>query len=95
VVYGEAIGVTKARGKAEIPSLAAPLRDVSASIAAYAIQLAAVYMDADTDDSHRRAVRAALAPIDDHRTSAARRGARRATEVTPETSIPEVVDPPQ
>lgn len=95
VLYGDAIGVTKARGKIEPPSLAAPLRDVSTSIAAYAIQLTAVFMDADTDDSHRRAVRAALAPIDGYRTSAARRGAKRALEVTPESSIPEVVDPTQ
>lgn len=102
-LYGAAIGVTQARGKAEAPSLAAPLRDVSASIAAYAIQLAAVYMDADTDDSARRAVRAALAPLDDYRIGAARRGARRAPEampeampeVTPETSVPEIPDAPR
>lgn len=94
-IYGVAIGVTQARGKTVGPSLAEPLRDVSASIAAYAIQLAAVYMDADTDDGTRRAVRAALAPMDDYRTGAARRGARRAPEATPETSIPEILDAPK
>ena len=68
---------------------------MSASIAAYAIQLTAVYVDIDTDDSGRRAVRAALAPIDDYRIGAARRGAKRAPEVTPETSIPEIRDAPR
>ena len=94
-LYGVAIGVTQARGKVAVPSLAEPLRDLSASIAAYAIQLAAVYMDADTDDGARRAVRASLAPMDDYRSGAARRGARRTTEVTPETSVPEVLDAPR
>jgi hypothetical protein len=94
-IYGVAIGVTQAREKAAVPGLAEPLRDLSATIAAYAIQLAAVYMDADTDDSMRRAVRTALAPMDDYRVGAARRGARRVTEVTPDTSVPEVLDAPK
>jgi hypothetical protein len=98
-LYGVVIGVTQAREKVAAPSLAAPLRDVSASIAAYAIQLSAVYMDADTDDSTRRVVRAALAPMDEYRNGAARRGAKRATdatpEVTPETSVPEIPDAPR
>jgi hypothetical protein len=89
-LYGEAIGATRARGKAEVPSLVKPLRDVSSAITGYAIQLVAVLMDASADDAKRTAARAALVPLDTYRAAVARREARRSGEATPETEVPEV-----
>jgi hypothetical protein len=91
-VYGEAVGVTKARGTVDVPSLASPLREVSAAIAVHAVQLVAIVMDADADAPARRAARAALRPLDAYRAAAARREARRGGEddVSPETQMPEV-----
>lgn len=94
-LYGEAIGATRARGKAEIPSLVKPLRDVSSAITGYAIQLVAVLMDVSADDAKRTAARAALTPLDSYRAAAARREARRSSEATPETDVPEVPDSPK
>lgn len=93
-LYGEAIGATRSRSKAEVPSLVKPLRDVSQAITGYAIQLVAVLMDAGTDAAKRTAARAALAPLDNYRAAAARREARRSSEATPETDVPEVPEGP-
>lgn len=89
-LYGETIGVTRARGKAEVPSLVKPLRDVSSAVAGYAIQLVAVIMDESADDATRTAARSALLPLDAYRAAAAKREARRSGEATPETEVPEV-----
>jgi hypothetical protein len=95
-LYGDAIGATRVRGKAEIPSLVNPLRDVTGAISGYAIQLLAVIMDASNDDAKRKAARAALVPLDKYRTDAAKRSARRAAdEATPETEVPEVLEDPK
>lgn len=93
-LYGEAIGVTRARGKAEVPSLVKPLRDVSGAITGYAIQLVAVIMDESADAATRTAARAALLPLDSYRAAAARREARRSGEATPETEVPDVPESP-
>jgi len=85
-LYGEAIGVTKARASAPLPNLAIPLRDVGAAIALHALQLVAVCMDEDAPLEARAAARDALRPIDETRANAARRATPSDAPSEPEGS---------
>ena len=88
--YGEALGMTKARAAEPTPiSLAEPLREVTRAIANYTLKLCAM---AD-DDASTAAVRQALRPLDEYRTSAARRPAKAPAEPpTPDTPLPDLPD---
>ncbi|MDC3962060.1 hypothetical protein KEG38_50035 [Polyangium jinanense] len=91
-LYGEAIGITKARPEITVPSLVLPLREVGDAIVRHALQLVSVCLDEEAPLESRTAARDALRPLDEYRANAARRDTPKESNdaVTPETEVPEV-----
>lgn len=90
--YGDALGITTALPPPPTTvALTALLRDLGRAISEYALQLLAMH-DAD-DDANDRAVRLALAPLDEHRAKS-KRSPKSATDeesdenVNPNTPVP-------
>ncbi|MDP3220849.1 MAG: hypothetical protein Q8S73_42585, partial [Deltaproteobacteria bacterium] len=74
--YGTVVGTTAAQRR--VPAkvdLATPLAALAERLQDLALQLVALANDGGASDDHRAAAREALAPIDRHRASNARRGA--------------------
>jgi hypothetical protein len=95
-VYGAALGVTEPGQAPSSADLAGPLRVQSRAVARYALAVAAMAGDEDSDSL--AAVRVALLPIDEHREAFSRRSAAgepagagpTAPPATPTTPVPDV-----
>jgi len=71
--YAQMVGVaTTSTAPAALPSVSEPLRALHRAITAYSLQLVALYLESETSDATRDAIRAALRPLDDLRASASR-----------------------
>jgi hypothetical protein len=82
--YGEVVGTTKPkRTEPAKIDVATPLAAVAQGLQDLALQLVALANDRSATEAQRAASRAALAPIDRHRASNARRGAAKATPAEP------------
>ena len=67
------VGVaTTSTAPAALPSVSEPLRALHRAITAYSLQLVALYLESETSEATRDAIRAALRPLDDLRASASR-----------------------
>lgn len=71
--YAQMVGVaTTSTAPAALPSVSEPLRALHRAITAYSLQLVALYLESETSEATRDAIRAALRPLDDLRASASR-----------------------
>ena len=71
--YAHMVGVaTTSTAPAALPSVSEPLRALHRAITAYSLQLVALYLESETSEATRDAIRAALRPLDDLRASASR-----------------------
>jgi len=90
-LYGDAIGVTRNNKIGPLPNLSTPLREVSAAITLYSMQLATIRLDDEATPDMRQAAREALRPLDEHRADTSRREtSQQLKEATPESEVPEV-----
>ena len=84
--YGDALGITKASAPTPVPSLDEPLRALSQSIVAYALQIIAY---AALQPTNADPARKALRPIDEFRAAASRRGNGGSKDGAGDSALPE------